>query len=1045
MGANANEAGTAEADLERAVTRASSSDDDFALGVLVVHGIGDQKQGATLTTWVDALSEWCNTRDSKTTDPDQRRLKAQVRRAMLRPADGPANVELNVTSSRARTNPNTDHTVRTTNSQTWLVAEGWWASTFEPPSFGEIWSWSFISVPATAAMHANAMVASAIRRWKSSRGAQAIYEGARLAVMILFLITLVMLSPLILVLLTLLLVLGLIAAALPIDALRSLVAKAQLISVGTIGDTKRLIDSPTQAGAIKSPVADGIAWLRERGCKKVVVLAHSQGAAVTYKTLVDMSEGLHGRVEPIDAFISVGSGLPKVHALEYLSSPAGLRLRLASVAVPMSAVVGALSLRFLRESGALSGFVLPLCILAATGAFLFTARFISTRRRGQFGLLASFLALSLIGLIAAVITTLVVDQSVVVVVAMLAITLGLGAVYTLATEEIPPVPNTLERATRRWIDLWGSVDPVPAGPTRTNLAGRPETWRVTNLGSVALDHNSYPANDDECLALIGTELLQHAGIGTPELARPRLNPTERRWRVAWRSINAYLLGGAVIVFALTTWRGADEAAHRWYATLMQPDGLVNTWYPGDLPGFIPDSISARIADVASGLAYVLLGFIAVQLGHRVWASWNRVESQWAISSPLQNDISTDDDDSPTRQDATTAATSSDPAAPQPGDGAFKAMIALIVFVWFIALVPQWAWASWRSLDLTSWRGLAVLAGAIGVPIAIGTAFPMLLRSLNIKQWAMSRDSAHVDGLVGYGRYLLREGKTKQAVKVLRQAVAMTHQAGHDNADALGTLALALTRLAPRRRRRAAMSRTIASNTGVHVVGADQDAIDAHLRAADRMETEAKILDLEALELYAQATELRISTPDMLVLRIAHENAMQGSRVTVRSLLEQAYRSDRNDPAVVRAMVDFEADEVIDREPRVDHLREELEHWGPTDRLLGLYSLLVEWTMHPPADHAGIDADDSDSPIARLRSEIDALLAADHRAPLADTRPLKMRIEQWTATENVDETASDVAATARQLLRLIERIAGTVGPLDLTDGSAQRTQAVTTHV
>lgn len=1035
-----------------AIANESNGDPEYALGVLVVHGIGDQKQGATLTTWVDALSEWCNTRDSKTSDPDERRLKAQVRRAMLRPSEGPAHVELNVTSSRTRTNVTTQRTVRTNNTQSWLVAEGWWASTFEPPTFGELWSWSFISVPATAAMHANTMVAGAIRRWKSSRGLQAVYEGIRLAVMVLFLVALVMLSPLILVLLTVLLVLGLIAAALPIDALRNLVAKAQLISVGTIGDTKRLIDSPTQAGAIKSPVADGIAWLRERGCEKIVVLAHSQGAAVTYKTLVDMSEGLHGKVEPIDAFISVGSGIPKVHALEYLSSPEGARLRLASMAVPISAVIGALSLRFLRESGALGGFLLPLCILIATGAFLFGARFVSKRGK-RIGLFASLLAVTLIGLVAAVITTLVVDQSVVVVVAMLAITLGLGAVYTLATEEIPPVPNTLERATRRWVDLWGSVDPVPAGPTRTNLAGRPETWRVTNLGSVALDHNSYPSNDDECLALIGTELLQHAGIGTPELARPRLNPTERRWRVAWRSINAYLLGGAVAVFALTTWRGADEAAHRWYATLMEPDGLVNTWYPGNLPGFIPDSISARLADVASGIAYVLLGFVAVQLGHRVWGSWNRVESQWSISKPLTNSFDGDDAPEPLLAAATDADADADEAsdadtAPHGGDGAFKAMIALIVFAWFIALVPQWAWASWQSLDLTSWRGLAVLAGAIGVPIAIGNAVPMVLRSLNIKQWAMSRDIAHVDGLVGYGRYLLRENKTKQAVNILREAVAMTHQAGHDNADALGSLALALTRLAPRRRRRAEMSRTIASNTGTRAGTAEQTTIDSHLRAAERMETEAKILDLEALELYAQATELRISTPDILVSRIAHEHAMRGSRVTVRSLLERAHDRHHDDPAVVRAMVDFEADEIIDRDERVERLANEIDDWGPTDRLLGLYSLLVEWTITPPTTDSGEphpDLGGDDDPLLKIRNDIAELLADDHRAPLADVRPLEMRIDTWADNHGPGTTATDVAAIARDLHRLVERVAGTVGPLDLTDRSVQRTRAVTTNV
>ena len=56
----------------------------YDLGVLVVHGIGDQKQGATLTTWVDAITDWL----------DCRGLATSVRRALLRPADGPAHVEV---------------------------------------------------------------------------------------------------------------------------------------------------------------------------------------------------------------------------------------------------------------------------------------------------------------------------------------------------------------------------------------------------------------------------------------------------------------------------------------------------------------------------------------------------------------------------------------------------------------------------------------------------------------------------------------------------------------------------------------------------------------------------------------------------------------------------------------------------------------------------------------------------------------------------------------------------------------------------------------
>ena len=62
----------------------------YDLGVLVVHGIGDQKQGATLTTWVNAITEWL----------DHRGRATSVRRARLRPADGPAHVEVSVDTAR---------------------------------------------------------------------------------------------------------------------------------------------------------------------------------------------------------------------------------------------------------------------------------------------------------------------------------------------------------------------------------------------------------------------------------------------------------------------------------------------------------------------------------------------------------------------------------------------------------------------------------------------------------------------------------------------------------------------------------------------------------------------------------------------------------------------------------------------------------------------------------------------------------------------------------------------------------------------------------
>lgn len=905
---------------------------------------------------------------------------------MLRPNDGPAHVELNVRDA--------------THNQTWLFAEGWWASTFEPPTFGELWSWSFVSVPATAAMHANAMVDSAFRRLKSSRGPQAIYEGIRLGVMVLFLIALVMLSPLILALLTLLLIAGLVASALPIDALRTAVAKAQLISIGTIGDTKRLIDSPTQSGAIKSPVADGIKWLRERGCDKIVIISHSQGAAVTYKALVDMANGVHGPVadfRKIDSFISVGSGLPKVHALEYLSSKEGRWLRLASVAVPVSAVVGALSLRFLRREDALQGLIFPTLIFVATMLLVvaFTIEMARRKRqkhpkhnklRDQPGLSINGLRLArfgfaVVGLIGTVIAALSVDQSLIVVLASIAIAIGMTGVYIISSSEIPRIPHTLASVVDRWVDLWASVDPVPAGATRTVVPGRPETWRVTNLGSVALDHNSYSDNDDECLTLIGTELLVQSGIGTSaDLDEPRFRQNERRWRVGWRSFVSYMLTGAAAVFAWTTWRGADDALIRWYDQIMADEALLNTWYPGDLPGFIPDTMSAGAAEFVSILGYIVIGIAAIRIGNGAWSAWNNAEARYEMTRSAQM-VDHRSEELQEDHDRSVPAT-------------FRLMIALVVFAWFIAIVPRWVWASWQALDLTSWRGLGVFSAAIGVSLAIGSLLPPLLDKLGIKDWVMTRDTSHIEGLIGYGKYQLHQGQSDDAIDSLRRAADLSMRSGHANANAMGTLAKALAWKA--------QELTSAARAG-----------DEH--------TSIGLLETEALSLYEKARALpRQVTARNLIDYASQLDVMGGAHVTVVDLLTRARENHRSHPAVVIAAVAFDMQQRVGWTDHAEDLRARIPTWDPADQLAGHFTLLAANSIRTDGTELGHGTWQQWD----LDHHFFAMLGTGATAPLADLRPLMRRVNESAMNAHAKSEFSQLAA----------RITSTVPPvptLDLT--------------
>ena len=101
-------------------------------------------------------------------------------------------------------------------------------------------------------------------------------------------------------------------------------------------------------------------------------MAHSQGAAVTYKALVDLSDGLHeGDFEAIDSFISIGSGLPKVHAMEHVTRGAASKsLRIASFAMPTTAIITALSWWFLINRQQFIGLVGMGVIGAVTGIVL---------------------------------------------------------------------------------------------------------------------------------------------------------------------------------------------------------------------------------------------------------------------------------------------------------------------------------------------------------------------------------------------------------------------------------------------------------------------------------------------------------------------------------------------------------------------------------------------------------------------------------------------------------------------------------------------------
>jgi hypothetical protein len=107
--------------------------------------------------------------------------------------------------------------------------------------------------------------------------------------------------------------------AVPIKAIRDRAELASLDAqlVSAFGDLPILLDDPVQAAIVRSRLAEAIRWTRDRGCDDVVLVAHSGGAIVSYSTLLDEAY----RDLPVAKLVTLGQGLSLGWRLEQTTGP----------------------------------------------------------------------------------------------------------------------------------------------------------------------------------------------------------------------------------------------------------------------------------------------------------------------------------------------------------------------------------------------------------------------------------------------------------------------------------------------------------------------------------------------------------------------------------------------------------------------------------------------------------------------------------------------------------------------------------------------------
>ena len=272
------------------------------VGLLLVHGIGNQRRGEALQTQLRAILDWIHQRLGS------QESAVTVTEANLRnpaePAYEPPNARVELGPVQA--GPSQEDTDPSHSPcEQWLVAESWWASSFYSPRYGEMMSWTLTSAALTLA----ADLGEIFRQMVASVGSQRRVVGTRRVPSLV--VSLIQLYIRALILCPALLILVALMAGRIVPPVRNLATRMQNALTGSLGDSHALVRQPVACAAIVGRVERDLRWLIDQGVGSIIVVAHSQGAEVARLALlnVDVPATLPLR------FVTYGSGVRRLSSL----------------------------------------------------------------------------------------------------------------------------------------------------------------------------------------------------------------------------------------------------------------------------------------------------------------------------------------------------------------------------------------------------------------------------------------------------------------------------------------------------------------------------------------------------------------------------------------------------------------------------------------------------------------------------------------------------------------------------------------------------------
>lgn len=590
------------------------------LGVLLVHGIGDQHEGETLLSFGEPLLEYV--RRTVTRAESSRLDYVQVSDAMLLPsrrldtrtawASVNLRVPLEQLSDDGAPFSGLEH-----QRQKWLVTEAWWGEQVLAPAPLTLIGWLMTRGPWVALAHILArtykkITPASLPRWIARQPLLALLfkqskEGHSFASVVWSLLLFICGVVFVWIPLTAVMQLGLLVLAamalVPIPRIGRLISAFLLRVSGVLGDSYVLVQHEAQRAAIVSRTRQALGELRSL-CSRIAIVAHSQGTAVVYDALRS------GAPRP-DLLLTFGSGLAKLEMLRI-----GERLRRSSLTatgwvVPLAFAALLIWVRHYSDPDLTAG--MPQWVVAIKDQLAG-----GPKKTIQLAMLPTFaLAFS----------------------ALLCLAFGIGSILSasrILERQRRGEAQDDEALAKRWIDVSASHDPVPSAPLSTSLA-RPdiEFVGVINRSSFVADHTSYFENRAEFVPLVAQALCDASGLRlagpqhADELTKARRHHIASVHVLGWTRIACAV---SLPVIGVLFWERLREGGQLWL------DDLTQT-----LPGKYVD-VQATLNSVlpwgraifgsgfdekaAVALLTLLAGGVAIWLWRHaygpLWRWWDRV-------------------------------------------------------------------------------------------------------------------------------------------------------------------------------------------------------------------------------------------------------------------------------------------------------------------------------------------------------------------------------------------------------------------------------------